>query len=108
MGAPPGREPHQRLSSSSLLAGLPKAVPISHGKIWAMSLCVSFIGLTSKDVVYASLPLYHSAGFMGCTSAIENGRFVLDHTSVRRLFRDPLRSKGHSCVVRRDDDRVAE
>ncbi|CAG05545.1 unnamed protein product [Tetraodon nigroviridis] len=82
--------------------GLPKAVPISHGKIWAMSLCVSFIGLTSKDVVYASLPLYHSAGFMGCTSAIENGRFVLDHTSVRRLFRDPLRSKGHSCVKSND------
>uniref|UniRef100_H3BWE1 long-chain-fatty-acid--CoA ligase n=1 Tax=Tetraodon nigroviridis TaxID=99883 RepID=H3BWE1_TETNG len=57
--------------------GLPKAVPISHGKIWAMSLCVSFIGLTSKDVVYASLPLYHSAGFMGCTSAIENGMTIV-------------------------------
>lgn len=38
---------------------------------------VSFIGVTSKDVIYTTLPLYHSAGFIGCTSAIEKGSLAL-------------------------------
>ncbi|XP_056907278.1 long-chain fatty acid transport protein 2-like [Takifugu flavidus] len=53
--------------------GLPKAAAITHAKVQGLSLLFSFIGVTSKDVLYLTLPLYHSAGFLGCTSAIESG-----------------------------------
>lgn len=72
--------------SFSSFAGLPKAAAISHVKVWAMSLLVSIAGVTSKDVIYTTLPLYHSAGFLGCTSAIEKGSLVLDQTSIPLPF----------------------
>lgn len=74
------------LSPFSSFAGLPKAAAISHAKVWALSLLVSTIGVTSKDVIYTTLPLYHSAGFLGCTAAIEKGLPVLDQTSIPLLF----------------------
>lgn len=80
--------------SFSSFAGLPKAAAISHVKVWAMSLLVSIVGVTSKDVIYTTLPLYHSAGFLGCTSAIENGSLVLDQTSIPLPFVAPSEVKG--------------
>nr|XP_046249231.1 very long-chain acyl-CoA synthetase-like isoform X2 [Scatophagus argus] len=53
--------------------GLPKAAVISHSKLWTMSLLLSTVAVNSKDVIYISLPLYHSAGFIGFTTAIERG-----------------------------------
>uniref|UniRef100_A0AAQ5Y0D6 long-chain-fatty-acid--CoA ligase n=1 Tax=Amphiprion ocellaris TaxID=80972 RepID=A0AAQ5Y0D6_AMPOC len=45
--------------------GLPKAVAVSHAKLWGYCLIMALTGVTSEDVVYNSLPLYHSAGFLG-------------------------------------------
>lgn len=56
--------------------GLPKAAAISHAKVQALSLLFTFIDVTSRDVLYTTLPLYHSAGFFGCTSAIESGPLI--------------------------------
>lgn len=72
--------------SFSAFAGLPKAAAVSHAKVWALSSLLSLIGITSKDVVYTTLPLYHSAGFLCCTSAIERGSLVLDQTSNHLLI----------------------
>lgn len=57
--------------------GLPKAAAMTHAKLWALSLLLSLVGVKSTDVIYTSLPLYHSAGFLGFTSAIAQGT----HTS---------------------------
>ncbi|XP_062276068.1 long-chain fatty acid transport protein 2-like isoform X2 [Scomber scombrus] len=53
--------------------GLPKAAVITHSKLWAMSFLQSIAGVTAKDVVYISLPLYHTAGFVGFTAALQMG-----------------------------------
>lgn len=70
--------------------GLPKAAAITHAKVQGLSLLFSFMGVTSKDVLYLTLPLYHSAAFLGCTSAIESGSLILAQTSTRLL---PLKVK---------------
>lgn len=70
---------------------------------------VSFVGVSSKDVIYTTLPLYHSAGFLGCTSAIENGSLTLAQTTIRLLL--PVLSevkRSLSCVVHRYDHSAAE
>lgn len=66
--------------------GLPKAAAVSHAKVQALSLLLSFVGVSSKDVIYTTLPLYHSAGFFGCTSAIENGSLILAQTTIHLLL----------------------
>ncbi|KAM4618222.1 very long-chain acyl-CoA synthetase [Polymixia lowei] len=53
--------------------GLPKAAMVNHLRLWAMSFLQSIAGVNSNDVIYINLPLYHTAGFMGCTGAIERG-----------------------------------
>ncbi|KAK2842416.1 hypothetical protein Q5P01_012616 [Channa striata] len=53
--------------------GLPKAVVIKHSRVWAMSWLLFQGGLKSQDVVYVSLPLYHSVGFLGFTATIAMG-----------------------------------
>lgn len=79
---------------NSLLSftGLPKAAAVSHAKVQALSLLFTFIGVTSKDVLYTTLPLYHSAGFLGCTSAIESGSLILAQTSIQLLLLKVKRS----------------
>lgn len=62
-----------KVTCGFVLAGLPKAAEVHHSKVWAMSMLMSAVGVTAKDVIYSTLPLYHSAGFLGCTSAIESG-----------------------------------
>ncbi|XP_030282493.1 very long-chain acyl-CoA synthetase-like [Sparus aurata] len=56
--------------------GLPKAAVVPHSKLWALSKFPSVAGLKSTDVMYDSLPLYHSAGFIGITSTIDRGSTV--------------------------------
>ncbi|XP_071352368.1 long-chain fatty acid transport protein 2-like [Trachinotus anak] len=57
--------------------GLPKAAVITHSKLWAISSLQFLTGVNSKDVIYISLPLYHTVGFFGVTGAIERGITVV-------------------------------
>uniref|UniRef100_A0A8C1U043 long-chain-fatty-acid--CoA ligase n=1 Tax=Cyprinus carpio TaxID=7962 RepID=A0A8C1U043_CYPCA len=58
--------------------GLPKAAVIAQLRLWAMANFPSICGVTSDDVVYVCLPLYHSAGFaIGFGGAIERGATVV-------------------------------
>lgn len=57
-----------------LMAGLPKAAVVTHERVWAASFIQGVCGVTSDDVFYINLPLYHSAGFLiGMSGAIERG-----------------------------------
>ncbi|XP_051545346.1 long-chain fatty acid transport protein 2-like [Myxocyprinus asiaticus] len=63
--------------------GLPKAALINHQKLWAMSFYQFLCGVTSDDLFYVNLPLYHSAGFcLGFLGSIERGATVV----LRRKF----------------------
>ncbi|KAM3608762.1 uncharacterized protein V6R79_004282 [Siganus canaliculatus] len=62
--------------------GLPKAAVMSHSKMWAMCLILSLLGESSENVVYITLPLYHSAAFLFLSAAIERGVTV----ALRRKF----------------------
>ncbi|XP_061891338.1 long-chain fatty acid transport protein 2-like [Entelurus aequoreus] len=53
--------------------GLPKAALLTHSKLWGMTTILRSSGLTYKDVIYISLPLYHTAGFVGFAGAIDMG-----------------------------------
>ncbi|XP_066540802.1 long-chain fatty acid transport protein 2-like isoform X1 [Hoplias malabaricus] len=63
--------------------GLPKAAVISQERMWLATFFQSMCGVTSDDIIYICLPLYHSSGFlMGLTGAIERGITVV----LRRKF----------------------
>ncbi|XP_035520312.1 very long-chain acyl-CoA synthetase-like [Morone saxatilis] len=53
--------------------GFPKAAVVTHSKLWTFSLLLTVTGVKPEDVIYVSLPLYHSAGLLGFTGAIERG-----------------------------------
>ncbi|XP_059192025.1 hsFATP2a_ACSVL_like domain-containing protein [Centropristis striata] len=54
--------------------GLPKAAVVTHERVWAASFIQAVSGITSDDIFYINLPLYHSAGFLiGMVGAIERG-----------------------------------
>lgn len=56
------------------LEGLPKAAVVTHERVWAASFIQAVCGVTSEDIFYINLPLYHSAGFLiGMVGAIERG-----------------------------------
>ncbi|XP_028815050.1 long-chain fatty acid transport protein 2 [Denticeps clupeoides] len=58
--------------------GLPKAALVTQERVWAASFIQSMSGVTSQDVFYINLPLYHSAGFLiGLTGSIERGGTVV-------------------------------
>uniref|UniRef100_A0ACB8EUW6 Uncharacterized protein n=1 Tax=Sphaerodactylus townsendi TaxID=933632 RepID=A0ACB8EUW6_9SAUR len=61
--------------------GLPKAAIINHKRLIRMSSVLALCGVSSKDVVYTALPLYHTAGLLigiggclevGCTCALKS------------------------------------
>uniref|UniRef100_A0A3Q3DK72 long-chain-fatty-acid--CoA ligase n=1 Tax=Hippocampus comes TaxID=109280 RepID=A0A3Q3DK72_HIPCM len=62
--------------------GFPKAAVISHTKLWRFVMILRSCGLKSDDVLYVSLPLYHSAGLAGVTGAIDLGITV----ALKRKF----------------------
>ncbi|XP_076589165.1 long-chain fatty acid transport protein 2 [Chaetodon auriga] len=63
--------------------GLPKAAVITHERVWAASFIQAACGVTSEDIFYINLPLYHSAGFLiGMVGAIERGMTIF----LRRKF----------------------
>ncbi|KAE8617467.1 hypothetical protein XENTR_v10009083 [Xenopus tropicalis] len=54
--------------------GLPKAAIVNHGRLLMSSSLSTLAGVTSTDVVYIPLPLYHSAGMMiGVRGCIQKG-----------------------------------
>uniref|UniRef100_A0A8C9S819 long-chain-fatty-acid--CoA ligase n=1 Tax=Scleropages formosus TaxID=113540 RepID=A0A8C9S819_SCLFO len=62
---------------------LPKAAMISQERVWVASVILSNAGVTSQDVIYVNLPLYHASGlFIGVTCAIERGITIV----LRRKF----------------------
>uniref|UniRef100_A0A8C7NX65 long-chain-fatty-acid--CoA ligase n=1 Tax=Oncorhynchus mykiss TaxID=8022 RepID=A0A8C7NX65_ONCMY len=63
--------------------GLPKAALVTQERVWTASFIQALSGVTSEDVFYINLPLYHSAGFLiGLAGAIERGITVV----LRRKF----------------------
>ncbi|XP_034542368.1 very long-chain acyl-CoA synthetase-like [Notolabrus celidotus] len=60
--------------------GLPKAAVVTHTKLWMYSVFQRLSGAKSSDVIYVSLPLYHSAGIAGVNGAIERGNTVVLRT----------------------------
>ena len=43
-------------------------------RVWAASFIMAVSGISSDDVMYINLPLYHSAGFLiGVCGSIERG-----------------------------------
>ncbi|KAM9352654.1 long-chain fatty acid transport protein 2 [Symphorus nematophorus] len=63
--------------------GLPKAAVVTHERVWAASFVQAACGVTSEDIFYINLPLYHSAGFLiGMAGGIERGITVV----LRRKF----------------------
>lgn len=71
------REPvWMNFSFSSSLSGLPKAAVISHLQVLKGSLGLWAFGCTADDIVYLTLPLYHSSGaLLGIGGCIELGKF---------------------------------
>ncbi|KAL6479599.1 hypothetical protein MHYP_G00130320 [Metynnis hypsauchen] len=58
--------------------GFPKAAVINHERVWMASHLQFMSGVSSNDIIYICLPLYHSSGFlMGLTGAIERGITVV-------------------------------
>ncbi|KAK9516538.1 hypothetical protein VZT92_024461 [Zoarces viviparus] len=53
--------------------GFPKAALITPAKLLTISCIYGQAGMKSDDVVYASLPLYHTSGFMAFAAAIDRG-----------------------------------
>ncbi|XP_068459887.1 hsFATP2a_ACSVL_like domain-containing protein [Clinocottus analis] len=63
--------------------GLPKAAVVTHERIWAASFIQAVCGVTSEDIFYINLPLYHSAGFLiGMIGGMERGLTIV----LRRKF----------------------
>ncbi|XP_035520311.1 hsFATP2a_ACSVL_like domain-containing protein [Morone saxatilis] len=63
--------------------GLPKAAVVTHERVWAASFVQAASGVTSEDIFYINLPLYHSAGFLiGMAGAIDRGITII----LRRKF----------------------
>ncbi|XP_026872928.2 hsFATP2a_ACSVL_like domain-containing protein [Electrophorus electricus] len=73
--------------------GLPKAAMVTQERLWAASFFQGLCGVTSEDVFYINLPLYHSAGFLiGFTGCIERGNsFVLRRKFSASQFWDDCR-----------------
>ncbi|XP_054476057.1 hsFATP2a_ACSVL_like domain-containing protein [Anoplopoma fimbria] len=63
--------------------GLPKAAVVTHERVWAASFIQAACGVTSDDIFYINLPLYHSAGFLiGLIGGMERGLTIV----LRRKF----------------------
>uniref|UniRef100_A0A673AHI4 long-chain-fatty-acid--CoA ligase n=2 Tax=Sphaeramia orbicularis TaxID=375764 RepID=A0A673AHI4_9TELE len=64
---------HAAYIYTSGTTGLPKAVSMSHGKVWGVTLFSSLLGTNSEDVTYVSLPLYHTSALAALSGAIYAG-----------------------------------
>lgn len=59
---------------SGCISGLPKAAVVNQNRLLTALVVLSSNGVTSSDVIYLNLPLYHTAGFIvGFIGSIETG-----------------------------------
>ncbi|KAK7912429.1 hypothetical protein WMY93_012640 [Mugilogobius chulae] len=81
--------------------GLPKAAAITQLWMWYSSSVQNFVGVTSDDIIYIFLPLYHSSGFlMGLAGAIDRGLTVYIGEIIRYLCNTPKRDNDKVHKVR--------
>lgn len=60
------------------LPGLPKAAVISQLQVLKGSVGLWAFGCTADDIIYITLPLYHSSGaLLGIGGCVELGKFFL-------------------------------
>ncbi|KAJ8249311.1 hypothetical protein GJAV_G00233430 [Gymnothorax javanicus] len=85
----PSRREHVTLKSPAVYiytsgtTGLPKAALINQSRLQLGLTTLASNGVTADDVVYVSLPLYHSSGFViGFVGALETGSTII----LRRKF----------------------
>lgn len=65
---------HFALIGSRCVSGLPKAAVLNQNRLLAALAALSAYGVTSEDVKYVNLPLYHTAGFLvGFIGSIQSG-----------------------------------
>ncbi|XP_068586759.1 long-chain fatty acid transport protein 2-like [Cebidichthys violaceus] len=58
--------------------GLPKAAVVNQNRLLTALAVLSSNGVTSSDIIYLNLPLYHTAGFIvGFIGAIETGSTII-------------------------------
>ncbi|KAI7802850.1 hypothetical protein IRJ41_020396, partial [Triplophysa rosa] len=63
--------------------GLPKAAVINQTRLLAALAVLASNGVTERDVIYVTLPLYHTAGFLiGFMGSVETGSTII----LRRKF----------------------
>lgn len=73
---------------------MPKAAVVTHERLWAASFVQAACGVTSEDVFYINLPLYHSAGFLiGMIGGMERGN-VVQRTHAAGHEKTPRTSTG--------------
>lgn len=59
------------------ISGLPKAAVVNQNRLLTALAVLSSNGVTSSDVIYLNLPLYHTAGFIiGLIGSIETGEMI--------------------------------
>ncbi|KAL7879302.1 hypothetical protein AOLI_G00102760 [Acnodon oligacanthus] len=71
--------------------GLPKAAVLSQMRLLVALAVLASIGVTSSDVIYVTLPLYHTAGFLvGFIASVETGsKIILKRKfSVSQFWKD--------------------
>ncbi|XP_036420445.1 very long-chain acyl-CoA synthetase [Colossoma macropomum] len=71
--------------------GLPKAAVLSQMRLLAALAVLASIGVTGSDVIYVTLPLYHTAGFLvGFIASVETGsKIILKRKfSVSQFWKD--------------------
>lgn len=65
---------HFVLIRSRCVSGLPKAAVVNQNRLLTALAVLSTYGVTSEDVKYVNLPLYHTAGFLvGFIGSIQSG-----------------------------------
>uniref|UniRef100_A0A146LRJ0 Very long-chain fatty acid transport protein n=1 Tax=Lygus hesperus TaxID=30085 RepID=A0A146LRJ0_LYGHE len=80
--------------------GMPKAAIMTHARFIMMAMGVKrVLGVTEDDVMYTSLPLYHTAGgLLGCGQVILGGstQFIRSKFSASNFFKDCIK---YDCTV---------
>ena len=77
-----------------LCKGLPKAVMINHQRLWYGTGFVTASGVKGDDVIYTTLPLYHSAAMMvGIHGCILIGKLFLSKRHWSPVYIHVLQGK---------------
>lgn len=71
---------------SYLCKGLPKAAVINYRRMWYALAFVTLSGIKKDDVIYVTLPLYHSSAFLiGLHGCIMTGKLFLSRRHWRSV-----------------------